>query len=406
MRTDSWIRGAFFFPACLLILQAGCEYKAPSSPWEESRNKAKILPVITRMEPADGGSASEIALVGENFSPVLSENKAYFGITEAVVTNASPTRITVLRPNVVGDSLTVHVTVAGAAGIGLFRPYRLPAVVWNFGFFAGIDAILAAAVDETENVFLAMGDKNFIRLNPDGSAGPASLVTTLSDLWTDLSVGPDRMLYAVRSNNIVYRLPVSGGDVGAYVTFSNRNDRVKSLDLDAAGNLYAGGKNSDLIAIRSGGLPVKAGFYADYEIQSVRVANGFVYVAADYLGTRTDVSKIGIWRHALADDGSVGSQERMLDWSTGPIPVAAVRSIAISESGTIYLGTNDPENAIVMFNPATGGFKTLFFGLIPSPVDQLSWGNSTFLYAVIDRKVTFADGGKLLKIDAGEPGAR
>jgi hypothetical protein len=394
-----------FFAACLLIAQSGCEYKAPASPWEESQKKEKILPVITQVEPAIAGAASEITLIGENFSPVDSLNKVYFDNVPAVIKSASATQIVVYRPSVVGDSLSINVTVAGALGIAKHYPYKLEAVVENYGHFAGLDALITGGMDKSENLYLAIRGLTVIRLNSDGSRDLGFTGTTQSSLWTELKAGPDGMIYMARSNNIVYRLANTGGAAEEYFKFPNKADRVKSLDFDENGNLYCGGKNSDLLVIRSQTDFQKMGFYADYEILCIRVFKGYVYLAANYLGKDAAVIKTAIWRNQILPDGTVGGKELVLDWSISPTIGATLNSFTFSENGVIYIASNDPETPVIMYDSGAGSFKTLFFGIIPSPVDQLIWGNSNYLYAIGNRNLSFDDGGKLLKINTGEKGA-
>ena len=411
MNHHYWIRGTVLVSAFGLVIQSGCEYKAPASPWEESLKQNKILPTITRIEPAEAGSASEITLIGKDFSPVDSLNAVYFNDVPAVIKSSSDTHIVVLRPNVIGNSITISVVVNGAVGIAKFPGYGLGAVVEEFGHFAGIDKLFAFAVDAEENTYLAMSGNSIIRLNPDGGrdlnylgVGTTAVNTSL---MTDMKVGPDGMIYMARSNNLIVRLPADADSdaVETVVTLADRADRIKCIDFDPSGILYAGGKNSDLIVIRSAADIIKAGVYKEYEINSIHVSGGFVYLAAVYTGKSSEAIKSGVWRHAVQADGSVGIQELVLNWSAGPFSGATVNTIELSESGKVYIGSNDAQNPVVMVDPDSGEYRTLFYGIIPSPVDRLAWGNSTHLYAVIHRTSQFEDGCQLLKINTGERAA-
>jgi hypothetical protein len=406
MKKYSWIKGMLCFASCLLILQSGCEYKAPTSPWEESQKEIKIIPVITQVEPENSAaSASEITLIGEHFSATAGGNNVYFNNVPAVIKSESATQIVVYRPNIIGHLLTIKVIVVGAVGIAQFYPYKIEAVVEDFGHFTDLDAILVCALDRSENVYLAMGNTDIIRLNSDGNQDLTFLGTTPGNLWTDMKIGSDENIYLTRSNNIIYRLPKDGGSTEEYLKFASRNDRVKCLDFDESGHLFTGGKNSDIIVVRSATDYQKLGYYVPYEINSIRVYNGFVYIAANYTGAVAGEIKSGIWRHQIQPDGSIGDKELVLDWSSSPYTDASISAITFSENGLIYISTNDNENPIIMYDPNANSFKTLFFGLIPSPVDQLVWGNSTYLYTIINRSIRFDRGGQFLRINAGVAGA-
>jgi hypothetical protein len=406
MKQYSWIRVMLFLACCLLILQSGCEYKAPSSPWEESQKKAKIIPVITQVQPENSaGSASEITLIGENFSATAGGNNVYFSNVPAVIKSESAMQIIVYRPNIIGDLITIKVSVVGVAAIAQFYPYKMEAVVEDFGHFTDLDAILVCALDKNENVYLAMGNTNIIRLSSDGSQDLSYSGTTPGNLWTDMKISSDEQIYLTRSNNIIYRLPKEGGATEEYLKFASRNDRVKCLDFDEQGHMFTGGKNSDIIVVRSATEYQKLGYYAQYEINSIRVYNGFVYVAANYTGAVAGEIKSGIWRHQIQPDGTIGNKELVLDWSSSQFAEASISTVIFSENGLIYISTNDNTNPVIMYDPNTSSFKTLFSGLIPSPVDQLVWGNSTYVYAVINRNVRFDRGGRFLRINAGEAGA-
>ncbi|MDZ7260940.1 MAG: IPT/TIG domain-containing protein [candidate division KSB1 bacterium] len=406
MKHYSWTRGMLFFAACLLILQSGCEYNAPPSPWEESQKKEKIIPVITRVIPENNaGTASEITLIGEHFSPVIEENNVYFNQVPAIIKSASDTQIVVYRPNIIGDSLVIKVTVAGAVGIARFSPYKMEAVVEDFGHFTDLEAILVCALDIEDRVYLAMGSMNVIRLNSDESRDLSFTGTTNTNLWTDMKIGSDGYLYLARHNNIIYRMALEGGSAAEYVKFASRNDRVKCIDFDENGNLFGGGKNTGVIVVRSSTDYKKLGYYGDYEINSIRIYNGYLYVVAKYSGTKEVEINTGIWRHPIQPDGSIGDQELVLNWSTSPYGDANLNTMTFSEKGIAYIGTNDKETPVVMYDPTTSSFKPLFFGIIPSPVDQLVWGNSTYLYAIINRNTRFDRGGQFLRINTGELGA-
>jgi hypothetical protein len=405
MNQKSWNRGVLLFAAGLLILQSACEYKAPASPWEKAKNAARVMPEISAVDPAEAGTAGEITLIGRDFSDTLALNHVYFSGTPAVIKSASSTRITVYRPKVTGSSIRISVVVDGAIGIAEFSPYKLDPVIEDFGHFANTDAFLACAADADENLVVALGNQYFNRLLPDGSQDLGFIYRgTTPPMWTDMAVAPDGRIYVVRANNILYRLierETESDTIEAAVTLTSRTDRVKSLDFSANGTIYGGGKNSDLIVIRSAADIVKAGFYAPWDIACVRVYGSWVYVAAKFIGGGSVPVTAGVWRHAIQADGSVTAGELVLDWSQGPVPTATMAAFAVSENGVVYIGNNDAAKPLVNFDPASGSWSPLFYGIMPAPVDQMSWGPGQYLYAVVTRNKTIANGGRLIRIDTG-----
>lgn len=405
MREEIWKKAVLFGMVVLMAVPWGCEYKAPPSPWEEFEKKVKTPPEIHAVIPEkDAGCASEIIIKGAHFSPVIEENNVYFNNKPAMIKTASDTELVVYRPNVVGDSVTIKITVAGAVEIAKFSPYRMKAVVEKFGPFSGLDAIVAFTVDRNENVYLAMNNNTVIRLDAQGFQDLSFLSKAPSSLWTDMKVWGD-WVYLARANNVIYRVSSTDTVVTEYVKLPNRSDRIKAIDFDANGYLFGGGKNSDLMVFRSATDYQKLGFYAQYEILSVRVYQGYLYVAANYTGTQGVSMAKGIWRHNIQSDGTVGPQEPVLDWSATPYASATISTLTFSENGILYIASNHNEYPILMYNMNTGEFRPLFYKIIPSPVDQIIWGNGTYLYALVNRNTRFDQGGDFLRIDTGERGA-
>jgi hypothetical protein len=390
----------------LIFLFLHCEYKGPASPWAESQKEEKVQIEITSIDPVIAGAASEITILGKNFSTVISDNAVYFDNAQCVIKSCTENAIVVYRPNIVGDSLTIKVTRKDGINVAKHAPYKLETVVESYGQFADTEAMLAECLDANENVFIVMSSMSAIRINADGIRDASYQAGTGSSLWTDMKTGFDGAMYMARSNQIIYHIAAGSDTALEYSRFPDRTkDRVESIDFDQNGNLFCGGKKSGLMVMRSDKSTQQFGFYDDYDILTVRVYNGFVYVAALYSGTGTAGVNEGIWRHLLNTDGTVGSQELVLDYGISPYANAALNDMTISADGKLYLGITHPETPIVKYNPNDGSFSPLFVNLIASPVEQLVWGNSTYLYALIGRSVTISNGGQLLKINTGELGA-
>ena len=388
-----------------ITLLVGCKYDVAEPMWDKPPSTT-IEATIDSIKPAQPGpGVSIITIYGKNFQTVLDSVEVLFGGTEVKILNVQTDSIKVYRPKISGDSLNIAVVCHDRVSVAHYGPIKLDMVVEDFGNFLETDALLAATVDKNENVYLAMGSsQNVFKFDSTGKRDYNFLGKTNNVLWTDMKMHSDS-IYMVRSNNVVYRLYAGGtGDSAvAWLTLTNRNDRIKSIDFDENGNLFGGGVKSDLVLLR---IPAsnsrKSGFYLNYTITSVRVYEGYIYITAKYSGTGS-VDSVGIWRHVINSDGSVGNQELVLDWRITPYVSASINDITFSQDGAMYIGTNDSHAPLVKYK--NGELTAVYYDIVSPSLDQMVWGNSTYLYAVINRATRFDAGGQFLRIDIGELGA-
>jgi hypothetical protein len=412
MKRKTITRAALFLSLGLLLVLSGCDFDSPNNVWDEAnKNNQDFTPEIRQVLPKDAGSASTITITGRKFSRIPEENTVYFNKVLAKVVACSDTQITVYRPNIIGDTLTVKVLVKGAIAVAKYAPYRLAAVVEPFGIFLDTDAIAAIAVDAAENMYVNMDDGTMIKLKQDGTAD-ASYTGLASNLTTDMKVGSGGALFFVRKKARVYRIPPAGGTNAIYATFADlaSGDEAKAVtfDFDKNQNLFAGGPNTGLLLLRADKTQQNLGIYADYSITALRVYNDYVYVGAEYTGSQAGIPLKAVWRNKITSaTGSVNaSSELVLNMATAgdfSIPDLNINSITFSSDGDMYVATNHA--APVLIVKASGGTEPLYYGIVPTSVDQMAWGTGNYLYANINRKTVKSAGGKLLRIVAGKTGA-
>jgi len=406
MKTDK----RFFSLQCgfllFLLIFSACEYEGPVSVWEIVEGKTQIIPEITRVLPEDAGTANTLIIEGYHFSSEPEENWVYFDQTRCAIISSSETSIEIYRPNISGDSITVSVSVLNAAAVARFGPYCLEAVVEEFGQFTESGHLLAMTVDADERMYLVMGSAKVIRLNANGVRDETFTGTTPFTDWTDMEMGPDSSIYMVRSDNQIFRMGPEGGEPELYIQLESSMDLMKTIDFDESGRLFGGGRKSGLICVRPYSPSENLGYYNDYDIISVCVYNGYVYVAARYIGQDNRVAILGVYRHEIRD-GIIpaGERETVLNWDEGPLGAAIMLDMAFSEDGILYIGSSDAESPLVMVDPVTGNYTTLFRGIIPSPVSRIVWGNGKSIYALVGRDLFSDEDATLLKINAGESGA-
>ena len=394
-----------------LFIFSACEYDGPTSAWEEIDKDYEDLklsrPVISSVLPEEAGSASEITIIGEHFSPVFNENNVYFDNIKATLKMASDTVLIVFRPNTIGDSLTIKVSVNSAIAIAKYFPYKLDTVVIDFGILLKTDAISAIAMDLDENLYASMEGFSVVKFKPDGKRDETYVATTDPFTPWDMKIGAGGSLYFLYGRDKLKRIGPDGGSAETFANFrSLGRPKLKYFDFDQYGNLYAGGNGTGLFLADSSGSEESLGFYENYDLSSIRVFDGYIYVTGDSLDENGVVQFSGIWKNQiLSEDGEIGPSELLLDWAnSGEYSNVAIKAITFSHEGDLYIATDDDNSPIIVFTQE-GEIVPLFYGIINPPVDQFVWGNGNFLYANINRRISINAGGRLIRINVGRPGA-
>ena len=356
-------------------------------------------PAITAVDPVmcEAG-VQRITLTGNNFSPVIEENSVSFYDTqsgavfeEAEITSASQTEIVIRRPVAAGDSIgiRIEVVVNERVLIAEYEPYRIDPVMEPYGDFYNDKRLAAIAIDQDENLYVCQYSGEIYMIQPDGTK---YTISEISDTVYDMKIGPDGDLMIITRARYISRMHVMTGIIDEWISLP---DRVVCGDYDENGNLYVGGRRSDLLVIHPDLSIEETDLYPREEIIDIRIFDQFIYLLAEV----DDI--LGIWRHEILDNsGSLGDRELVLDWSlTGEFTDSDPACFTFASAGTIYIGT-DHEDPILILNPDFGSIDILYKNIIPDEVADLVWGNGNYLYMI---QTLYEE--NLFKIDMGEAGA-
>ncbi len=377
MKTVTKLWSLFLVFITVSALLVSCKNEYPSSIYNPKATYNPD-PVITDVTPKFGlAGIDTITIVGKNFSANPEENRVFFNGEKAEVLSATPTQITVKAPNVPSDSVQIKINVKGALLFGQFQYIKLEYASIEYGDFNNYDNASGLACDPDENIYVVLTTKKIMKVTPDGEKtqfGTASFIKATGMKW-----GPDG-LYMLRGNRSIYHVPTTGGHDEKFI--ANVGGRIYDLDFDPNQNLYVVGKADSIIHVD---LKTKAHFgaaaYDHFFLWAVRVYNGYVYVAGLYNGTDTTIPKLAIWRNQiLSNDGKLGPNELVLDWSTiAQTKEALPLSLTFSEKGELFIGASEGD-AITVYSLDSGSAHPLYPGVIYPPTNYMCWGNSNYLY--------------------------
>jgi hypothetical protein len=402
--------------SCYFLFFIACEYKGPDAIWVEDQQGAQ-KPVINSIEPADSAVAGVdyIMLHGENFSTEPSENIVTFAtvdnfyqvvnsskgkiltIVQAEVKNASANTLKLYRPNILGDSCVIKVSTRYAYQFETFgSPYRVTTVSSLYVRLSAVESINAMTMDNQENLYMYMSDKTIYKITTDkertlfSDAGVAAVVS--------MRPGPGGTLYISRSRNTGIYVVSPDGITEKLDDFPQK---ISYFDFDENGNIFAGGRESNLIIRNIDGIFKTVGDYEDFEIFGLRIFNGYVYVIAEYRGDLDSVPLMAIWKSeivASAGDISidVGARELVLDWAqSGDFSDSDIMDITFSAEeagGDCFVATNngasdtDDSTDPILIIHSDGSFESFYKGglLVPDggepDADIMVWGNGKYMY--------------------------
>ncbi len=394
----------------LLFLIFACKDIPDSGVWPPDTSNDHIRPIITKVYPdpmsmdKDSIAFAGVGILyieGEKFSPNPQDNRVYFNGELGEVQASTPTLITVKIPNVVGDSIKIHVSVKGLLQFAKYKdqdyygPFRTKSVVTPY---KAIDKFVDAsglAVDENENVYVLTTGKQILKLSyPDSTAqvwATSTFITTPC-----MRMGPDSMLYVTRGIKSLYRV----AEGGKTTKFASAQTKVSHIDFDINKNLFAGGKGGTIDCIKPDNSAATVADYSGYIITSLRVYDGYVYVSAVYDGDDSTAVQEGIWKNQILDaDGNLGANELVIDWTDlmgkeGP----SIQSITFNENGEMLIGL-DKENAIYMLNSGT----YFYYEVLSPPATLLTYGNQYYLY--INHRPEVAEDRAILRVEVSTKGA-
>ena len=395
----------FLMVGLFLIVGIGCEYEDYPDPIWDPDDAGGPTPVITSMDPADVAydGLTIVTITGENFSEVVTENQVTFNgvVAEINADLSSTTQLVVTMPVVITDAslnaisgVQVMVAVQSAyAGAVYDQDFRIERAVIEWGGFIGEKPEKlpnAVAVDADENVFIAAGDKILYKVDTAGDR--IEYGTGLSATTNDLKIGPGGEPYFARNNPFIYRFDPGGG---AAVRWHRVGSKITCFDFNIDQNIYCGGKNDSLYFVDvSAETNRGVALSEDYIYTTLRVYDGYVYVAGVYDGDDTAVTVTeAVWRHEILAGDDLGPRELVFEWaSTDEVAEQNILSMVVDENGLFYLGLSEADGpAIVTVNFATQEVEPFYNAVLTAPATSLSWGNSGYIYSTRTMAVSTDD---------------
>ena len=359
----------------LVVIIYGCNQSAEPSLYELKPKGA--TPVITSLSPASEGLAgvTDITINGSNFSNVKEDNLVFFGSIRATVIDAQATKLIVKAPALIKNDLDVKIAVNGVENFSNVVKYNLlEAVGVYYAFAKGVDEPMSVTVDKNENLFISLLDKGIKKISSTG---------TLTDyapkggesFWTDLKMGPNNILYGAR--NVRALFTVSEGALSSTFIVLPTGLVLTTLDFDANGNIWTSGSGGSIYSVVVSSK-VATAFAIDYTATSVRVYNGYLYVA----GTKD--TEEAIYRYKINSNTSLGAQEKVFDISAAyGLKKVTVGSITFAEDGDLIVGTNRADAFLLIKN---GNATTMYAGLCGPSVKAMGFGTKKNLFYV--REIT------------------
>ncbi len=359
------------------IYFSGCTDKGSPSLWVgQPVTPVGNTPVVSSIEPVDGALAgvSTITITGQNFSANSYENLVYFNGLPGNITSSTSTQISVISPNLFGNSIEVKVAVTNAELFSNIKNYKLMPAVAEFYAFDNNTAQsypYGLATDKSGNVYSSLIE--FKKGTGISKIGIDSSVTPWAPkggetFFNSIKFGPNNTLYAARK---VKALFIVEEGVKSAVFVSTGLGSITDFDFDQNGNIWAGGasSNGNIYLIKPDKSITPISFSG--EITSIKVFEGNLYVAS------SDGSQTAVWKMQINGE-ALGTPEKYFDFSAN-YPIAILNAIAFAADGDMYLGTDLPGSIIVVHADKT--FGPLYSGLFAAaPAYAFASGPGNYLY--------------------------
>ena len=389
----------------LALMFEGCKSDTTPSLYDPSApNKpAPVIDTIISATPNAYAGVTMLTLKGQNFSTKNDENRVFFGSTLVNVFTSSATQLTMRAPILPKDTLvSVKVNVVSAQLFSNAKLFKLTLAVRDFDSLKFGEEPWSTAVDAAGNFYVSIvaggvgaGVKKFALDGRRSDFAPRKFETK----YTSLRFSPTGVLYGAWNIQALVQFPGGNADPALWVTLSS--GQIYDFDFDAQGNIWAAGYNTSIYRITSS-KSIKS-FPLDANIRSVRINNGYVYLA----GKTFPDSLEKIIRYKIISSDSLGSQEVIYNFSASSFNAGSnsMYSIAFTSQGDLFVGTDRSESILIVHPDGTA--EEFYTGLLPPTMHVLAWGKGTELLGV---RGTASGGGvsassKIVRINTQVTGA-
>ena len=322
------------------------------------------------MTPAAGqalAGVTTLTLTGTNFHPSKDSTLVYFAgkrIPAADVLSLTPTQITLRAPNLPQTGIPVKVSVMGAAAFSQTLTYALLPAVERLGETKRNEKPIGLTTDPAGNTYLSILDGStsggIRRLDPAGAATPYSSTTrTFPGLAFSQPAGG--LLGVV--NDRAIRIIAQGGVESVWFDLRNATPsttaiRLRALDADDAGNVWAGGSNADgFYRVAADKSTTTFVSFPGAAITAIEARADFVYVLATVGGA------VGVHRFPLSGS-AVGARELYVDLTAALGAGLDAYALAFAADGTLYVGTNRVVDPVLIVPADTKAPASLYPGLL------------------------------------------
>ncbi len=372
----------------VMLIIISCEQNIPPAIWNPDVDYG-LPPTIENVDPDSAiGGVNEIIILGENFSPIKDSNIVYYKNQLMDVKSASESEIVFYRPNIFSDSADVKVVVPNRYnGVGKFPGYKITEVEIPFGDFRNeVNDITGIAVSKDNDLYVTIGRYLYKVLSNSKYEQVGAQLSRAFRRLTDIKFGPDGKLYVAVDDDIIYKLDAN---TAVATEWAKPDKDIAYFDFfdDGGGNYYLyGGADKGLVRINSEGECTLIGGYTDdYDILSVKVYSGYVYLAIKYSGSWA------IWRNEIKSGGSLGEKHVYFDWAdAGEFSENEFTSITFDSRGDLIVGikntgtnVNTTDPFAVVHPDGSCEAMSMYFNrdILEPTADQFAWEtNGRYMY--------------------------
>ncbi len=402
MKVNKFFMIAFLITIAIFASISGCKYNVAEPLWEQSYTPPGS-PTVTGIIPVGEakGGVNYITITGQNFAD--SGNIVYFNRLVAEIVSNSSSQIVVRRPNLVSDSCVATVVTPGAYLSAKSQPYKIDQVTQHYGnFLAPTIKVNTVTVDSAGNLYATIGNltNDIYKITPGGVKTKIGKVGVNTP--TEARISPDgkRLVFFYGFTKML-SIDLNGADTAATQWYKSSTKVLKYADFDEHGIMYGGGRASGLVTMKTSdsSYTVNSTYGSDV-ITGIRVCNDYVYVID------TNAASKKIYRHQIMDsNGTLGSQELVLDWMTTKFSNRLITGITFSADGSYMYIATAADDPLLILTMATGNLDILYKGILAGYINSITSSPGNFLYLSTGNSALSNYPYTAYQVDVGTPGA-